>query len=481
MSHAPLAQHRGRIALLSLLLLFSAALYHWLSTVAPPSDGSPLLFLPVWSLCFLPYFAVCAFVLRSRPLEGRWRWVELLVLALGAVLFRVMLVPLPPGLSRDVWRYLWDARVVTHGYSPYVYAPGAKILEPLRNILFTNCRFRNIPTDYPPGAEGIFLLGYLLDPRGLAGIKAIFLLCDLITCGALAVLLARRGLDPRRAVIYAWCPLPIVEFAVEGHLDGAAIAVMMLSVLFATDTRRRARVLTGFFLAMATLIRLYPILLLPLLLRRRDWPLLLTVLATVALGYLPFALLGHGQVLGFLGAYTGQQGGNAGIVQAIVRRVAAGAGVPAVDVPNVEYATDAVLLAAVLAIILPAMRRGLISIELAAVVLFGVLFAMSSHVFPWYVTALLPWIACSTQPLHLERRSLARGVATGIAWYAACTCLFGYGQTVTRLGGAPWWAAVFYLGRGSLGIFAMAAAILLVYATLAFLAPKNFWAVVGSP
>jgi len=84
--------HR-RLVVLSLLLLLSAALYRWLGTVAPPSDGNPLLFLPVWSICFVPYFLACAYVLRSRPMAGRWRWIELGLLVLGAFLFRVMLVP----------------------------------------------------------------------------------------------------------------------------------------------------------------------------------------------------------------------------------------------------------------------------------------------------------------------------------------------------------------------------------------------------
>ena len=275
MSRPVVTRLHTRFAVVAFLLLSSAVLYRWLSSVAPPSDGNPLLFLPVWSICFVPYFVACAYVRMSKPIAGRWRWAEPGVLLLGALIFRAILLPLPPGLSRDVWRYLWDARVVTHGYSPYVYAPGARVLEPLRNILFINCRFRNIPTDYPPGAEGIFLLAYLLDPRNLFGIKTVFLGFDMVTCVALVWLLVRRNLDPRMAVIYAWCPLPIVEFAIEGHLDVVAIAFMVAAVLSDTYSRPGSRVVTGFLIAMAVLTRLYPVLLLPLLLRRRDWSLLL--------------------------------------------------------------------------------------------------------------------------------------------------------------------------------------------------------------
>lgn len=304
---------------------------------------------------------------------------------------------------------------MVHGYNPYVYAPGARVLEPLRNVLFANCRFRNIPTDYPPGAEAIFQLGYLLDPRSLAGIKAEFLGFDMIACVALAQLLARRGSDPRLAIIYAWCPLPIVEFAIEGHLDVVAITFMVLAVLSSTHSGRSARILAGFFLAMATLTRLYPLLLLPLLVKRRDWPLLLTFLVTVFLSYLPFILLGQGQVLGFLLSYTGQQGGNAGIVQAIVRHVSAALGLSRVSTLHLEYAVDTVLLITVLTLVLIWRRRGRVSVEMAIVLLTGAVFAISSHVFPWYLTALLPCIACSVRPVLPDRWSIATSAATAIA------------------------------------------------------------------
>jgi hypothetical protein len=169
---------------------------------------------------FLPYFAACAFVLATKQVPGRWHWAEVSMILLGALILRAMLLPLLPNLSRDSWRYLWDARVTLHGFSPYVYAPVDKVLRPLLdNVLFPNSRFRTAPTIYPPGAQGIFLLSYVLAPASLFFLKGIFLVFDLITCSALVVLLGRKGFDQRRVILYAWCPLPIVEFAIQGHVD----------------------------------------------------------------------------------------------------------------------------------------------------------------------------------------------------------------------------------------------------------------------
>src|SRR6266566_5518278 len=247
---------RWRLLVLCLLLLLSVAISLLLISTAPQSDGHVVPFLHVWMISFLPYFAACAFVLATKPVKGRWHWIEVSVILLGAFILRAMLLPLPPGLSRDSWRYLWDARVTLHGFSPYVYAPWDKALLPLRdNLLLSNSRFRNVPTIYPPGAQGIFLLSYILAPANLFFLKCIFLVFDMVTCIALVVLLGRKGFDQRRVIIYAWCPLPIVEFAIQGHVDVIALTFTLLAVLSASNTSMRGRILTGFFIGLAALIK----------------------------------------------------------------------------------------------------------------------------------------------------------------------------------------------------------------------------------
>src|SRR5947208_10405935 len=116
----------SRILTLCSLFSLSVITYILLIHAAPQSDDRITPFLHVWMISFLPYFAACAFVLATKPLAGKWRWIELGIIVLGAFILRVMLLPLPPGLSHDSWRYLWDARVTLNGFSPYVYAPDLK-------------------------------------------------------------------------------------------------------------------------------------------------------------------------------------------------------------------------------------------------------------------------------------------------------------------------------------------------------------------
>lgn len=418
---------------LCVLLSLSIALYLILIHVYPQgNDTTP--FLSVWMMSFLPYIAACIIILVTKPVMGGWRWAELALIFAGAFVMRVLLLPLPPLLSHDSWRYVWDARVTLHGYSPYVYAPADPFLSSLRdNLIFVQSRFRNVPTIYPPGAQAIFVLSYLLAPSNLFFLKGIFVGFDMVTCGALALLLMRKGLDPRRVIIYAWCPLPIVEFAVQGHLDAAAITFTVLAVLSATSNRRGARALTGFLIGMATLTKIYPILLLVAVVRRRELTLkqpqlLLTCVATIIVGYLPFYVLGHGQVLGFFLTYAGENTTNSGVVPQVIywlwKHFPLGLQLPAVIF--LEHCADLVVLGIVALVVLLLRLRERINMEAAALALIGTALAISPHIFPWYTTALLPWVAILASRLWIDKRPSGKGLATAMAWYFTCTVLVGY-------------------------------------------------------
>jgi hypothetical protein len=415
-----------RFLILAMLLALSVALYILLIAERPVNDVLILPFLVVWIICFVPYFVACAFVFLTMPQYGRWRWAEMGVIFAGAVIFRAMLLPLPPGLSHDSWRYLWDARVTLHGYSPYVYAPGDVIFKSMRDFIFANSRYRNAPTIYPPGAQFVFLLSYVLVPSNLFFLKGIFMVFDLATCAALAFLLVRRRMDPRRVIIYAWCPLPIVEYAIQGHVDVITLTFMVLSVLCATTTFRGSRALTGFLVGMATLTKIYPIFLLVVVIRRRDWALLTTCFATIAIGYLPYYILGHGQVLGYFATYAGQQGGNAGIIQLVIYWISASLHYKFATILIQQHVIEA-LFAGLMALIVLIMRvMRYITMEASTLFLTGVVFAISSHVFPWYAGALLPWIAVLAGPLWTSEGLSGKGIAVAMAWYFACISITGY-------------------------------------------------------
>jgi hypothetical protein len=415
--------------------LVSLALYFWLGNVTPSdpnSTASTAPFVRIWLLAFLPYAVACALLLVTRPARGRWRWGELGLIMGGALLLRVMLLRSSPNLSHDSWRYVWDARVFLHGYSPYVTLPEAKELVPLRDFIYANSRFRNAPSIYPPGAQYVYILSYLLAPSNLPFLKGVFVLFDMLSCLALALLLARKGFDPARALLYAWCPLPIVEFALEGHLDGLAIAFALLAVLSASRTDWKGRTLTGFLVGMGTLAKLYPLVLIVPLVNIREWkrdvPLVLTCLLTIVIGYLPFVWLGHGQIFGFFSTYASEQGQNAGLVQHMVAALGVQLHLSLSQIVTWEHGAAVLLLLGASVAILIARAQKRMSIEAGTLILFSLVLSVSSHVFPWYVTTLLPWIVLLLPRRDPRQRStfIARVLVLGALWLFTFISVMGY-------------------------------------------------------
>jgi hypothetical protein len=391
--------------------------------VLPPSNTLDVLysFVTPWLFSYLPYLAASLLVLATPAPTRHWRWLELALIIAGALILRVILLSALPHLSRDSWRYLWDARVTLYGYSPYVYPPNSPVFDSLRDAIYNNSRFHEVPTIYPPAAQAVYLLSYLIAPSNLLVLKGIFIAFDLVTCAGLAWLLHKRGLDLSRCLLYAWCPLPIVEFAMQGHLDVLPLTFSVLAVACSFANWRGSRVMTGFLIALATLTKFYPILLLLVIVRRRDWAMLITCFTTIVLAYVPYLILGHGSIFGFFATYASEQTPDAGIVPLLVSWLGNALGSDKSATQILIYLVDLVVLGSVSLVVIWRRWRRQISVEAGALVLTAAIFSISTHIFPWYTTALLPWIVLLIGPLWTRQHGLkSAGVAIGIAWYFVC-------------------------------------------------------------
>ncbi|MGH9760612.1 MAG: glycosyltransferase 87 family protein, partial [Blastocatellia bacterium] len=209
-------------------------------------------------------------VLKSRSILSRRFKLGMLVLVFifGAA-FRTELAGKEPYLSTDAYRYVWDGRVQSRHINPFRYFPRDPRLAFLREgKVFPNINGADYErTPYPPAAEMVYLGVYLIHPLSVNAFKTAFLVFDLITILALMAVLARAGLDPARAIVYAWHPLIIWEGAHSGHVDVVFITFLSLALL-AWAWKKPA--LTGVALALASLVKLYPALLLPVFLTSSD-------------------------------------------------------------------------------------------------------------------------------------------------------------------------------------------------------------------
>jgi alpha-1,6-mannosyltransferase len=206
--------------------------------------------------------------------------IALIIILLSAVLFRLLLLPSRATPSDDVYRYQWDGRVQRAHLNPYVVFPNSPGLESLKNPEHPEPPGEDTPTFYPPLSE----IAYRLVETA-AGYKRVSTLLDLASVVLLLLLLTAVKQPLHRVLAYAWNPAVLVAFAMSGHFDSLAIAVL-LAALFFLLTRRQAA--SMFALALSFLSKFFPILLLPTFLKRVR-PAYLAIFGSLVFAlYVPF-------------------------------------------------------------------------------------------------------------------------------------------------------------------------------------------------
>ncbi len=191
---------------------------------------------------------------------------RLLALIIGfAILFRLTLVPHAPVASDDIYRYIWDGKVAAHGINPFALAPNDSRLEFLHTTdLPSKVNFPNMRTIYPPLAQMFFLASHLLFGDSITGMKLLLIVADVLTVVLLVLLLRQNKLKLEAVLLYAWSPLPIMYFGLDGHIDALGISLLLLFIfLVGKDRYISGAVSLGF----AALAKLYPMFIVPLLIR----------------------------------------------------------------------------------------------------------------------------------------------------------------------------------------------------------------------
>jgi hypothetical protein len=256
------------------------------------------LHLPLFAAVFALYLLALGVVGRGGPSGS-----TALGVILGfALVFRILQVWTPVYLSSDVYRYLWDGRVQLAGVSPYRYPPAAPELAMLRDdTVYPHINRPMAVTVYPPATQWAFSLAAAVTPGTVTAWRLLLLLADALTVLLLLGLLGRLGAPVAAVVAYAWSPLVVLEGIQAGHVDLLMIPVVLLALHW---RMRGSSGRAGLALGVAVLMKLHPAILLLAWWRRGDWRFPAVVLATVGLGYLPYAATVGFGALGFLPTYV---------------------------------------------------------------------------------------------------------------------------------------------------------------------------------
>lgn len=356
-------------------------------------------------------------VVRRHRLPPRTIW---LVLAI-AVAMRLLALVAPPILSSDIYRYVWDGRVQLAGINPYRHVPAADELAFLRDeAVYPHInRADYAVTAYPPAAQAIFAVAAVVMP-GVFGMKLMLTAFDALAMGALFVLLRTAGRDPADLLIYAWLPLPVWEVAGNAHIDGAAAGLLALALLLAVRLRP---VWTGVVLALATLTKFLPVVVLPAFWRPWHWRLLMAFSLTLTACYLPY-LSASRQLFSFLPIYAAEEGFQAGHGVFLLRLLDS-----VVTLPAWASLAYAVLVLGTLGLLgawfvfftpLPAAggARVLAQAQQAVILAAVLLVALSPH-YPWYLVWLAPLACLAPYPAVLWMLAAAPLLAHGAIEYLA--------------------------------------------------------------
>jgi hypothetical protein len=220
-----------------------------------------------------------------------------------AALIRIMFVFLPPELSDDIHRYLWDGLQMVSGSNPYAVSPADVMSQtPAEKAILPFVNHPDLITVYPPGAQAVFLWAALLSHRVWV-FKCLLAMIDFCTCALIIRLLVRFKLPTGRSILYAWHPLAVLEISGSGHIDAAGIFFLFLSLSFAAglfyplSPRGKSEspltiFFSGLFYAGSCLIKLFPIVFFPIYLkyvpRQYRWPFMAGALSGGLILCLPF-------------------------------------------------------------------------------------------------------------------------------------------------------------------------------------------------
>ena len=252
----------------------SAAFYLGTTTIDHPYIlfTALLMFAGLIWACLIPAFQ--KWTDHRSQSQSSWHMIGLLI-ALGLA-FRAMFFGSTPIYEDDWNRYLWDGLVITQGESPYRFSP-TEILEnktpettqKFKDISDANNEFlrkinnQQLTTIYPPVTQAVFTLAAIIKPLSLDALRFMFLISEAIAMFLMVKALSLYGRSPLWLGLYALNPLLIFSAFNAAHMD-ILLAPALIGTVIAM---RRHPFIAATTLAIAAAIKIWPLILAPIIFR----------------------------------------------------------------------------------------------------------------------------------------------------------------------------------------------------------------------
>jgi len=314
-----------------------------------------------------------------------------------------------PMLETDFCRYMWDGAVLANGMNPYRYSPDqaekatdstlpdlAKLARESGNVIH-RISYSHLRTIYPPVAQALFAAAYVIKPWSLLTWRFVLAVFDSATLLLLLVVLKNLNLPYTLSAIYWWNPLVIREVFNTAHMDVMALPLVMCAVMLSASNRHNA---AGIFLAGAVGVKLWPVVLLPVIwapLWSRPRCMVLPAglfVAACSVMFLPIYFSGLDQSLGFA-AYGKSWEMNDALYMLLFWVVELLGRIFVWDEGVVQLVTRVIVAAAVvvgIAWVSVSRRSEQVDLWERSLLVVSAVFLLSPTQFPWYFLWLAPFL-----------------------------------------------------------------------------------------
>ena len=280
---------------LSYLMLWVSLMAYAAMAYGVPRHETALLF----ALYFL-LFAIYLWVLKTASGNEVKFWIA------ASVLWRLSMLLATPALSDDVYRFIWDGRLLANGYHPFAELPGYYLqkgfdIPGIGQSLYSQLNSPHYFSIYPPFAQYIFWASAVVSPQSALGsmvvMRVFIIAAEVGGIFLLQALLERFNASKKNTLIYALNPLVVIELTGNLHFEAFVVFFLLLALYLLVHAKVWQ---AGVAFAFSIASKLLPAIFLPLFLIRLGLKrsLIFYGLVLMATGLLSFPLLDGGALPG---------------------------------------------------------------------------------------------------------------------------------------------------------------------------------------
>lgn len=218
---------------------------------------------------FIPSFLLYLYVShQAEPKAQVLFWVGV------GIAVRFILLFAFPNLSDDIYRFVWDGRLIVSGVNPFEQLPSHYLnanfsIPGINQALYNELNSPDYFTIYPPVAQTVFAGAVSMAGDNLlvssVVMKVFLLACEIGTMVIIPLILVQLSLPSKNVLWYALNPLVIIEVMGNLHFEGAMVFFFVLAFyLLLRNKLTYAAIAIGLSIAS----KLLPLMFLPTLLKR---------------------------------------------------------------------------------------------------------------------------------------------------------------------------------------------------------------------